>query len=90
MVTYTRTSWLCVRPVHAPSPAAAALQVDTLFMLAATIYITQLLFFTWALADQQAEKWPLLGYIMVPVLMLQHGDTAWYVHVLLGLLCVYA
>jgi len=48
-------------------------------MLVATIYITQLLFFTWALADQQAQKWPLFGYIMVPVLILQHGDTAWCV-----------
>lgn len=54
-------------------------QVDTIFMMAATIYITQLLFFTWALADQQSEKWPLFGYMMLPVLMLQHGDSAWYV-----------
>ncbi|KAL0047473.1 hypothetical protein WJX82_004362 [Trebouxia sp. C0006] len=53
-------------------------KVDTIFMLVATIYITQLLFFTWALADQQAQKWPLFGYIMVPVLILQHGDTAWF------------
>lgn len=53
-------------------------KMDTIFMLVATIYITQLLFFTWALADQQAEKWPLFGYIMVPVLILQHGDTSWY------------
>lgn len=53
-------------------------QVDTIFMLAATVYITQLLFYTWALADQQAKKWPLLGYTMLPVLLLQHGDTAWY------------
>ncbi|KAL0041795.1 hypothetical protein WJX79_004939 [Trebouxia sp. C0005] len=53
-------------------------KMETIFMLVATIYITQLLFFTWALADQQAEKWPLFGYIMVPVLILQHGDTAWY------------
>lgn len=52
-------------------------QVDTIFMLAATVYITQLLFYTWALADQQAKKWPLLGYTMLPVLLLQHGDTAW-------------
>lgn len=52
-------------------------QVDTIFMLAATVYITQLLFFTWALADQQAKKWPLLGYTMLPILLLQHGDTAW-------------
>ncbi|KAL3138937.1 hypothetical protein ABBQ32_005750 [Trebouxia sp. C0010 RCD-2024] len=53
-------------------------KVDTIFMLAATVYITQLLFYTWALADQQAKKWPLLGYTMLPVLLLQHGDTAWY------------
>lgn len=52
-------------------------QVDTIFMLAATVYITQLLFYTWALADQQAKKWPLLGYTMLPVLLLQHGDTSW-------------
>ena len=52
-------------------------QVDTIFMLAATVYITQLLFYTWALADQQAKKWPLLGYTMLPVLLLQHGDNAW-------------
>lgn len=53
------------------------MQVDTIFLLAATVYITQLLFYTWALADQQAKKWPLLGYTMLPVLLLQHGDAAW-------------
>lgn len=53
------------------------LQVDTIFLLAATVYITQLLFHTWALTDQQAKKWPLLGYAMLPILLLQHGDTAW-------------
>lgn len=54
-----------------------SMQVDTIFLLAATVYITQLLFYTWALADQQAKKWPLLGYTMLPVLLLQHGDAAW-------------
>ena len=48
-------------------------------MLAATIYITQLLFFTWALQDQQTHKWPLVGYAMLPVILLQHGDESWYV-----------
>ena len=55
------------------------MQVDTIFMLALTIYITQLLFFTWALQDQQTHKWPLVGYAMLPVIMLQHGDATWYV-----------
>lgn len=53
------------------------MQVDTIFLLAAIVYITQLLFYTWALEDQQAKKWPLLGYAMLPVLLLQHGDTPW-------------
>lgn len=53
-------------------------KVDTIFMLAATIYITQLLFFTWALQDQQTHKWPLVGYAMLPIILLQHGDESWY------------
>ena len=63
--------------VHQSFLIRVGMQVDTIFMLAATIYITQLLFFTWALTEQQSAKWPLFGYIMLPVLMLQHGDAAW-------------
>ena len=70
--------WPC--ELHQPlteSCSKLAMQVDTIFMLALTIYITQLLFFTWALQDQQTHKWPLVGYAMLPVIMLQHGDATW-------------
>ena len=53
-----------------------ALQVDTFSMLVAIVYITQL--FTRSLLEQQSSKWPLFGYIMAPLLVLQRGDPAWY------------
>lgn len=41
------------------------------------VYITQLLLTTWTLADQQTLKWPLFGYIVVPLMVLQYGDPSW-------------
>lgn len=57
----------------------AMLQVDTVFLCFVLVYITQLLLFTWTLEDQLSLRWPLFGYVVVPLLVLQHGDPSWYV-----------